>query len=550
MIFRAIPVLLHRAAHSGRLIIASVFAATLACVPMTATAANEPAITPMAISAIEKKLEALEQTEKNRTIEIKALEDKLGLTKDLADARKDITANAQQTVNWWLAFLAVFLAVAGLAIPIFFTRELRAKYEAATQEVSAAKDAIAEVKTTVETERGDIVKLKSEVQKHLDESKELLSQVRENKSQSDVALSATQNNAKQLRQSDALSPTASLEDKLAQTALAERVAADPNAKDSDKLFAQGVKAFSKGEFATAATRFEAVAALDPTSYKALTNWGGALGQLADMAQGNERYRLLNDAISQYEAAVKVKPDNHEALYNWGVALNQLAEAAEGEERARLLNAAISQYEAAVKIKPDKHDALYNWGATLGMLTNAAEGEERARLLNAAISQYEAAVNIKPDKHGALNNWGNALDKLANAAKGEERARLLNAAISKYEAALKIKPDLHEALTNWGTTLLKLAHDEVHLATATALLDKAEIVLARARDLGGYVSYHLVCVAAMRGNAGRFVEHANGLAPDQLQEIDHLLKDAGLDRIRDAPEFVAWWKKCFADEPTR
>jgi TolA-binding protein len=462
MIFRAIPVLLRRAAHSARLIIASVFAAALACVPMTATAANEPAITPAAISAIEKKLEALEQAEKNRTIEIKALEDKLGLTKDLADARKDITANAQQTVNWWLGFLAIFLAVAGLAIPIFFTRELRAKYEAATQEVSAAKDAIALVKTVVETERGDIVKLKSKVQQHLDESKKLLNQVRENKSQSDVVLSETQKDAKELRRLVALSPTASAEDKLAQTALAERVAADPNAEDSDKLFAQGVKAFIGGEFAMAAARFEAVAALDPTS--------------------------------------------DEALYNWGIALSKLADAAEGEERARLRHAEISQYKAALKIKPDKHEAHYNWGFALGKLADAAEGEERARLQRAEISQYEAALKINPDKH--------------------------------------------EALDNWGTALLKLAHDESDPAAATTLLDKAEIGLEKARAATGHPSYNLACVAARRGNAGRFVELANGLPPSELPEIDHLRKDTDLDRIRDMPEFVAWWKKCFADEPTR
>jgi Tfp pilus assembly protein PilF len=530
--------------------IATIFAAVFACVPMTSSAANEPAIPSAAISAIEKKLEALEQTEKNRTIELKALEDKLGLTKELADARKDITANAQQTVNWWLASLAVFLAVAGVAIPIFFTRELRAKYDAATKEVSAAKEAIASVKAIVETERADVAALKAEVQKQLDESKGLLNQVRENKLRSDAALRETQENAKQLRKSDALSPNASPEDKLAQTSLAERVAADPNAEDRDKLFAQGVKAFIKGEFPMAAVRFEAVAALEPTSDEALYNWGVALDQLADAAEDGERARLRNAAISKYEAALKIKPDKHEALNNWGVALGKLADAAKGGERARLRNAEISKYEFALQLKPDKHEALYNWGVALGKLADAAKGEARALLQNAEISKYEAALKIKPDQYDALNNWGVALGTLADAAEGGERARLLGAAADKFDAALKIKPDKHHALNNWGAILLKLAYDESDHATATALLDKAEIVLERARAVSKLPSYNLACVAARRGDAGRFVGLASGLPLGELPAIDQLRKDTNLDGIRDMPEFVDWWKKCFGDEPTR
>jgi len=531
---------------------------------------------------VSQKVELLERStiirfealDKVRAAELKALEDKLDVKKDLADVKGAVAANAQKSVDWWLAWFAAFVAVFGIGLPYLLNRELTEKLKNQLSEVERLRDQVVVIHDQSEVDAAG-VKANHDATNKLHQA---------------LAHKVEAMRAEPLKASESDVSTKPASEGVAATA--GQIAESKEADVADRLFAKGFRSFRAAQYRAAAVRFAAVVEERPDDHDALNNWGVALGKLADAAEGEERRRLRLEEISKYEAALKVKPDKHEALNNWGSALGQLADAAEGEERRRLRLEQISKYEAALKVKPDKHDALnnwgvalgkladaaegaerrrlrleqiskyeaalkvkpddhealYNWGVALGQLADAAEGEERPRLRLEQISKYEAALKVKPDKHEALNNWGVALGQLADAAEGEERRRLRLEQISKYEAALKVKPDKHEALDNWGSALLHLVHGCGSDDERRELIAQAEAVLQRHAVIAGHASYNLACVAAMRRDAGRFVEIADGLPDGELPDLKHLRDDIDLDGVRETPEFQAWWTRKFGHEP--
>jgi hypothetical protein len=51
------------------------------------------------------------------------LEKDIGLTKELLEIRKDVTANAQKSVDWWLVIVGLFFASVGIAAPLLVIRQ-------------------------------------------------------------------------------------------------------------------------------------------------------------------------------------------------------------------------------------------------------------------------------------------------------------------------------------------------------------------------------------------------------------------------------------------
>jgi tetratricopeptide (TPR) repeat protein len=333
----------------------------------------------------EKKLDDIAQKiellDKVRAAETKALEDRIDVKKDLAevkgaiatnalavaDVKKDVVNNAQQTVNWWLAWLAAFLAVFGIGVPLVLTRDLRAKHKAQIEEIVHIRERIDAAHSAAQTAASNIDALHESAQVAKKEIDDAVATIRT----APTSLSSSDTN---------VTPT----ERATVATAAAMVAESKEAALADRLFARGVQTFNAGNYSAAAAHFAAVVAERSGDHVALTNWGFALGRLADAADGEEQRRLRLEAISKYEAALKIKPDMHLALNNWGIALNQLANAADGEEQRRLLLEAISKYEAALKIKPDMHLALNNWGIALVHLAHRSESDdERGELLTQA-----------------------------------------------------------------------------------------------------------------------------------------------------------------------
>ncbi|MBL8310863.1 MAG: hypothetical protein JNL19_10615 [Burkholderiales bacterium] len=409
------------------------------------------------LSDVEKKLDDVSQKvelldrstsmrfdalDKVRAAELKALEDKLDVKKDLADVKANVAANAQKSVDWWLAWLAAFLAVFGFGVPLVLTRDFRAKHKAQIEEIERIRERIDATHSAAQTAASNIDAINQAAQVAQKEISDAVATLRT----APTGLNASDNNVTSGQRAAIASAAA-------------KVAESREAALADRVFARGIQSFENGNYSAAAAHFAAVVAERSGDHMALTNSGVALGQLADAAEGEERRRLRLEEISKYEAALKVKPDMHEALNNWGVALGRLADAAEGEERRRLRLEQISKYEAALKVKPDDHEALNNWGVALLHLVHASDSDDERR----------------------------------------------------------------------------------------ALLAEAEMVLQRHAAILGHGSYNLACVAAMRRDAGRFVEIADGLPGGELPDVNHLRADKDLDGIRETPEFHAWWARRFGDE---
>ena len=119
---------------------------------------------------------------------------------------------------------------------------------------------------------------------------------------------------------------------------------------------------------------------------------------------------------------------------------------------------------------------------------------------------------------------------------------------RYAQALEIKPDKHETTNNWSIALLNEFHtiQHTHPDEAAALLSQAEaLLLSLEANQPGRAVYHLACVAGLQhrpADAIRWLRtcQTHGALPSE----DHLRTDAGLDPIRDTPEFTAWWAEVF------
>jgi tetratricopeptide (TPR) repeat protein len=407
--------------------------------------------------------------------------------------RKDALSGEPKKVDWFLALMAiVFTIIGGLLGLLQFG--FRNEHKRAVDGAKAAAELAKQSFESTQRAATEVEKIRTEITKLADEAKTKVANLDQNlKTVHELGASVF----------EAKTGDFNADSEKAKNA-ASVVSASIEAPMPERLYASGLDAAGKSDWSRAAVFFAAADAIQPNDSATLFGWGVALSIQADAALGDARASLLREAISKYEAALKIKPDQHEALNNLGIALGKQADAAEGDVQSRLRSEAISKYEAALKIKPDKHEALNNWGTALDQQADAAEGETRARLRGEAISKYEAALNIKPDEYDAWCNWGLALGKQAYVAEGEVQTRLLNDAIHKFDAALRSQAALKSGVVN---------------------CDRAFI-------------------AALCGNAARFVEIVDSLPDGKLPDQTHIDADKDLNGIRETPEFRAWYARTF------
>ncbi|ROH93349.1 hypothetical protein ED208_02165 [Stagnimonas aquatica] len=428
-----------------------------------------------------------------------------------------------KTIDWWLAYLAVFTAVIGLVgllIPFIIGRKERERLQVDLDEVR---------------------RMKGEIDSHLQGS-------RKNLDESNALLAAQRPESKDSTSSP---KSAAAVDK----AVAEVKAAEA-ASPTDRLRAEALA--SKAEPEKAYALWHALLSLSPGDAQAAFYCGYWAQSISEQDGRADASWWRQRGIAHYQRAVELDGRSHWALNNWGNALTAearaLAQAGDLPTARSLWQQAGQRYADALRIKPDKHEAAYNWGSALDdealALAQVKDLPTARSLWQQAGQRYADALRIKPDKHEAAYNWGNALaaEALALAqVKDLPTARSLwQQAGQRYADALRIKPDMHEVASNWASTLLHEAEAIGDSAEARGLCERArDLMLPFAERKPSVAAYNLACAYARLQDFEasltwlRRSRDAGGL-PDR----EHLETDPDLAELRLTPGFKAFLGETF------
>lgn len=238
-------------------------------------------------------------------------------------------------------------------------------------------------------------------------------------------------------------------------------------------------------YADAYRKFSEALAIDPTLAETYYKWGNGLISQAE-TRGAAADPLYEEAYSKYAKAVDLCPSLYVAFNNWGIALSDQAKLAFGAKAKALFTAAYEKFERAVAVKPDLHETLYNWGIALFdhacIVDNGAESDQ---LYAAAYAKYAEAARIRPLSAETYFNWGWALSMQTRVKIGPEADRLFAEAHAKYAEALRLKPDMSEAHHNWAWSLTAQARscagEEAEKLYTEASARYAEAVARSPRD---------------------------------------------------------------------
>jgi tetratricopeptide (TPR) repeat protein len=145
-------------------------------------------------------------------------------------------------------------------------------------------------------------------------------------------------------------------------------------------FAEGVKAFNAGNFAAAATSFEAAVQKQPDLPELHVNLALAYYRLSRTA----------DAVAQLEKAASLAPNDPHVLFQLGSAYVELKD----------LPKATTALEQGLAKATDPNDPLvFDAHVTLGAVYFAANDPDKAQ------QQYQQALTLRPDAPGALLGLG-------------------------------------------------------------------------------------------------------------------------------------------------
>ena len=145
-------------------------------------------------------------------------------------------------------------------------------------------------------------------------------------------------------------------------------------------FAEGVKAFNAGNFAAAATSFEAAVQKQPELPELRVN----------LALAYYRLSRTPDAVAQLEKAASLAPNDPHVLFQLGSAYVELKD---------LPKATAALEQGLAKATDPKDPLVFDAHLTLGAVYFAANTPDKAQ------QQYEQALTLKPDAPNALLGLG-------------------------------------------------------------------------------------------------------------------------------------------------
>jgi tetratricopeptide (TPR) repeat protein len=145
-------------------------------------------------------------------------------------------------------------------------------------------------------------------------------------------------------------------------------------------FAEGVKAFNAGNFAAAATAFEAAVQKQPDLPELHVN----------LALAYYRLSRPEDAVAQLEKAASLAPNDPHVLFQLGSAYVELKD---------LPKATTALEQGFAKLTDPKDPLAFDAHVTLGAVYFASNSPEKAE------EQYRQALALKPDAPAALLGLG-------------------------------------------------------------------------------------------------------------------------------------------------
>lgn len=313
---------------------------------------------------------------------LRALEDRERLTYAL------VLEGQRKTMEWWLAFLAIFtglFALGGAFIPFLLARKDKEQLTELLRQAQETAKKLEAHHDRAEVDVADIKATKGEafvMLQNLQEANELVTS--------------------RVSQLGTLGEKGFPENDKKIRAAIETV--EKGTSDFLSLSrAKAVKAGLDKDFSAMAAFWQATLAENPQDAQALFGLGWANQMLAAAQDKNltEARRLWGLAGDFYRQALEIEPDKHEAANNWGTALDAEAKALAPTDlpAARVLwRAAGERYRQALEIKPDKHETANNWGAALiheYQALRQTDSKSAKALLNQALLHCQKAEAIKP-----------------------------------------------------------------------------------------------------------------------------------------------------------
>ena len=336
------------------------------------------------------------------------------------ERQKEILDNRENSINRWLAIVAIVLTVFGIAVPIAGVWGFKEFEEIKTQAQSYVKE-IKQYRDEAESLTQDI---NAEiVANDPAKAKQIIEDVRENPkaSPTDKAIAKAVSLQDQGKREEALKIWQGIADAF------EEVDRELAAR---AWFSVGYL-LDQEKFEDAIAAYDQTIRLKPDFVAAYNNRGIAKDKLG----------RLKDAIADYNQAIQLKPDLAEAYSNRGTTKYRLGHYED----------AIADYNQAIQMKPDYAGAYSNRGNAKSDLGRHED----------AIADYNQAIQLKPDLAEAYSNRGTTKYRLGH----------YEDAIADYNQAIQMKPDYAEAYSNRGTAKGKLGR-----------IDEARQDFEKARDL--------------------------------------------------------------------
>lgn len=260
------------------------------------------------------------------------------------ELRREFLDNRADTIDWWLAIIAIVLTIFGIVVPIAgylgFLRFRKIEIEAKNSANAAAE--------------------------HAENAKRHMEDIERNRDKSEKII------REMSAQSIAENPDEArwnIED-----------ASNPEASLINKAIGLANSLQQQGKISEAIEKWRAVANISE----------GHDNDLSATAWFSVGYLLMDDdqelVITAYDHAIRLKSNYPEAYNNRGNAkyyVNQF-------------NTAITDYDEAIRLKPDYPEAYFNRGNAKYML----------RTYDVAIADYDEAIRLKPDYFEAFYNRGN------------------------------------------------------------------------------------------------------------------------------------------------
>ena len=275
-----------------------------------------------------------------------------------------------------------------------------------------------------------------------------------------------------------------------------------------------------GDFAQAATFFEAALAIKPDFTDARFNLAYALNLLGrheaaiphyaeilrvNFRHGGARLNYSNclketgryfEALASYDELLRILPQSAEAHSNRALVL----------EKLRRLDEALAGYDKAISLEPDHVEAHSNKGVAL----------QKLKRFDEAIDCYERAIAIKPDFAEAYANLGNLFREM----------KRYEDASARYDSALTLKPD-HDYLLGAFAHTCMLMCDWSRFEEHLLMLEQGVQANRKVSDPFSFLSLHGSSASqasvARRFAQDRFPDHST-LGPIARRPAAH-------DRIR-------------------